>query len=211
MTTLAALKAEILSDLAREDQTEAIAQKIKNAITFHNRQNFYFNRRDELDFTLVVGQSLYTSTDNPHIAQIVRIDDLFNVKSNGITRLTRAHGDDIELALGGDMSGEPCEFAYLGQAIRFSIAPDATYTMRVHGQVKVAGPATDAEAGNPWMTEAYDLIRHRTCWDLYAHAMSGGAMALANEHKAAEREQLNVLEGETNMRLATGEITPTEF
>lgn len=214
MTTLAILKAEIVSDLLNYNDAgfdAVIAQKITAAIRFYNRQRFYWNTLTTSTFPMVVGQSLYTKAAAAFIANIERIDALFLDTGSSRTELVRVSPIEIETALGDDpANGEPSQFCYADQAIRFDVpADDATDTVYVHGVITVAGPASDAEANNPWMIEGYDLIKHRSLAMLYAESLHDTEMG--NVHKSMEADELNTIVGETNMRSGTGELTPTEF
>ena len=210
MTTLATLKAEIASDLYRDDLTSDIATKITSAIRYYNRQRFYWNTLTTSTFPLVVSQSKYDASDAAFIANIVRIDALFLETDDARTELGRVSPIAIETALGANPDdGEPSEFCYADQAIRFDVGADDTYDVIVHGVIAVAGPATDDEANNPWMIEGYDLIKHRALAMLYAESLHDTEMG--NVHKSLEADELNTIVGETNLRSGTGELTPTEF
>lgn len=214
MTTLAILKAEMQTDIPRlSADLTALDNKINAAIRYYSRKRFYFNTDLETaEFDLAVGQSRYDSSDEAFIQNIVRIDSLYLVLDDSTPELTRAQPSDIERWLGGSPSnGQPTDYSYENQALRFFAPPDDAYLCRVRGLIKVAAPQTDTEANNPWMTEAYDLIKARASWDLWATTFQGPDGPEAAGYKAQEQEAEQALIDETNERSGTGELIPTEF
>ena len=101
-------------------------------------------------------------------------------------------------------SGEPYDFAYFNREIWLYPVPEQVYTIRVIGLYKVAGPATDGEADNPWMTEAYELIRYRA--EAYLAANSLRNPELAGAKLQAEADALSSLRAETTKRASLGTI-----
>lgn len=210
MTTQADLKAEMASDLFRADLTDIIASKITNAVRFYNRERFYWNTLDAEEFDMVVGQSRYTVADAAFIPNIVRLDALFLILPDKTCELERIPPAKIERLLGGTPSnGEPCMFAYESQSLRFYLPPKDTYLVRIHGQIAVAGPATDVEADNPWMNDGYELIKQRALSKVYGESLHDTQMAQV--HTGLEAVELNSIVGETNMRSGTGELASTDF
>lgn len=212
MTTLGALKAEIALEIARTDLTTGIANTIAAAIRHYRRTRFYFNVSESVDLPTVASQSRYTASDLAAIPNISQIDAVFRVEADGTTPLTRAQPADMELALAANISaGKPCSYAYANRALRLSPKPNGIYTIRIFGHIWIDGPEDDDETDNPWMTEAYDLIKYRAKSSLYADYMEEDGMGMAQAMASAESEQLNALIGETAMRDMTGFIEPTQF
>lgn len=207
MTTLATLKAEIASDLDREDGSLAteIAAAITTAIGYYKPKRFYFNERRSLTFSTVASQQNYGSADNTAIPDLVRIDRVHKTVSG--QRMTLRRVDFLDLEPLYDVSastGEPYDFAYFNREIWLYPVPDQVYTIRVIGLYKVAGPATDGEADNPWMTEAYELIRYRA--EAYLAANSLRNPELASAKLQAEADALSSLRAETTKRASLGTI-----
>ncbi len=211
MTTLDILNADIVAELRPGDtDLPALATaKIAAAITHYNRSSFYFNKANRTDIALVIGTSEYTSTA---VNGIVLIDDVLLMKTGAVTDLERIDQAEMETLLGaGPSNSTPTMYSYNDQTIYFYPPPDAADTIRVVGQVRLAGPASGAETGNAWMVEAYDLIKARTCWDLTAHTFQGSAGEEAIGYKRAEMEALQALHNETGKRTGTGTLVATEF
>ena len=197
MTTLAILKAEIASDLDREDGSLAteIAAAITTAIGYYKPKRFYFNERRSLTFSTVASQQNYGSADNTAIPDLVRIDQVHKTVSGQRMTLRRVDFLDLEpLYDVSASSGEPYDFAYFNREIWLYPVPEQVYTIRVIGLYKVAGPATDGEADNPWMTEAY----------LAANSLRNPELAGAKLQ--AEADALSSLRAEATKRASLGTI-----
>jgi hypothetical protein len=211
MTTLGKLKTDIAEELARTDLTSGIAKAIAGAIRHYRRTRFYFNVLESIEFDTVEDQSTYDKSDLAEIANIIRIDNVFLVKDDGTDELDRKKPAEIELMLPANVtSSVPGYYSYENQKLRIAAPPNSDdYVIRVFGQVWIDAPEADDTADNPWMIEAYDLLKYRAKASLYADYMED--LGMAQPMSAAEQEQLRTLEGETNMRASTGFVEPTQF
>lgn len=208
MTTLGQLKTDIALEITRPDLVAngAVASAVNAALRFYRRERFYFNVVEEQDIAAVVGQSDYALPD------AVKIDGAYWVRDDGTAELRRVQPGEMTMALGNATgNGVPCSYAYVNRVLRIYPKPNATDTIRITGLFYLATPASDVEADNPWMTEAYDLIRYRAKAALYADYMEEQGGENVRMFSAAEAEQLNALMGETNLRSGTGFLEPTEF
>lgn len=115
---------------------------------------------------------------------------------------------EIQTASGTE-KGRPRQWCYYGGGFGLYPIPDAQYAIRFIGHVKKAAPATDAEAGNVWMTYAFDLIRSRVCARLALRKIRDPEIAAT--HTAMEQEEKLRLGAETASKVGTGYLTPTEF
>lgn len=210
MTTLAIMKAEIADDLARSDLTDAIAAAITAAIKHFQTKRFYFNESRDLTFSTVIGQSRYATVDDADIPKFITLDGVF-ADINGQNRQLCPMGvQSFEVLNDNSAStGEPYSYCYYNVGFGLYPIPGAVYTIRPIGHVLVDGPASDAEADNVWMTEAYQLIRRRAAADVlltkardYEFAQ---VMAMAADTEFAR------LEADTSKRIATGQIKATSF
>jgi hypothetical protein len=211
MTTQTIMKAEITSDLDdRSDLVDEIASAITSAITHSQRDRFYWNEKRSLTFSTVASQQNYTSSDAANIPNMLRIDQAHITVSGQRRELRRVNFYELETLYDTSASsGEPFEYAYHDREIWLYPIPSTTYTVRVLGHMIVAAPATDGEASNPWMTEAYELIRCRAKAYLAMHKLRDPE--LAQSMQAMEADALARLRKETALRLGTGMFTPTEF
>lgn len=208
---LAAMKARIADELARDDLVAQIALAISDAINFYKNERFEFNESRDLTFATVAQQEAYGAAANAAIATLRSFDYLL-LYVGGILQgeIRRRQSLEIELANNsGNFYGQPRNFAFYNRQIRLSPIPDAVYTVRIAGRITYAAPASDDEAGNPWMIEAEALIRKRAKYDL--------ALNVTKDIEEAQRlapqitETLETLTGAANRLTGTGMVTPTQF
>jgi hypothetical protein len=212
MTTLTALKAEIADDLARSDLTTQIASAITAAITYYKTTRFWFNETRASTFLTVDGQSTYTSSDDADIPLWFSLDDVFLVDSSSeVHRLERVDPAEIEMWLTGatPSEGQPHSYAYFEKSFRLYPTPGAVYTIKPMGAIEKAAPATDGEASNVWMTDAYSLIRARAKSQLYRHVIR--QLDKAQDMKQEEQEELVRLRATGSKRVRSGRILATQF
>lgn len=210
MTTLTLLKAEIADDLDRTDLTAAIASEITRAIRHYQATRFYFNESRDETFATVANQKLYSSSDDTAIPKFIEVDQIYLLDGTEPVELEQIDPREWEiLTASGTDTGLPECWCYYDQKIGFYPIPDAAYTVRILGQFMKAGPASDGEANNVWMTEAFDLLRARVCGQLALRKLRDAD--LLQTQKAAEADELARLNRETASRLATGFVVPTEF
>lgn len=208
MTTLGQLKADIAREITRPDLVAdgSVDSAIAAALRFYKRQRFYFNVAEEHDIPAVVGQSDYA------VPEVVKIDAAFLVRSDGISELVRLQPSEIMVRLGNlPGNGKPSAYAYTNRNLRVYSRPDSADTIRLTGLFYLDPPADDDETDNPWMTEAFDLIRYRAKAALYADFMEEQGAENVRMFSSAEAEQLAILTAETNLRSGTGFLEPTEF
>lgn len=208
MTTKAIMIAEIESDTERSDTT-AIGKKIDAAIRHYQPRRFWFNESRSVTFNTVASTDLYTFATIG--TEFYRVDSVAVTISSGDVRyLDRMNYVDLsELADNNTDTGEPTDYAYIAKAIRFWRNPDAIYSTRLTGHVKLAAPASDAEADNAWMTEAYDLIMCRAKAELYAHRWEDPNNAILMQQ--AEASALRRLQSAAMDKVETGYLEATEF
>lgn len=210
MTTLTLLKAEIADDLDRTDLTSAIASEIPKAIRHYQNTRFYFNETRDETFATVGAQKLYSSSDDTAIPKFIEIDQISILDGTEFIELEQMSPEDWEaLTASGTVTGRPTDYCIYDQKIGLYPIPDAIYTVRMAGLFMKAAPASDSEANNVWMTEAFDLIRARVCSKLALRKTRD--MEFAAAQKADEVDELNRLKSETASRIGTGFVTPTQF
>lgn len=217
MTTLGTMKSRIASETDRDDLLDsgAIEAEILSAIRFYRGYRFWFNeKRSTVTFNTVVGQTDYTSTENSHIPNLIRIDYVTCAQNSGDLQDVRwAHPRDMEMLLGNAplASARPYRYAYYEGVLRLYPKPDQIYPIRIAGVIRVNAPASDTEADNPWMTEAEELIRARAKRNLYLNSMLGTENSQVQAMKSYEDEALDRLQRETSSRTQVNHIRPTDF
>ncbi|MCA1298035.1 phage adaptor protein [Stappia indica] len=212
MTTLSTLKTRIAADL--DDTSGAygddIADAISRAIEFYQPVRFGFNETRDETFTTVAGQQIYSSEDDTAIPAFYRLDLVTVTVAGQVRRLDRVDPGELELLSDSSAStGDPYAYAYFDNSLRLYPIPGAGYTIRMVGHIKKAAPASDEEAGNVWMTEAYQLIRCAAKKYL-AENVTEDAQLQARMERAEERE-LGRLVKQSGARIGSGMIVPTQF
>ncbi len=210
MTTLALLKAEIADDLDRTDLSSQIASEIVRAIRYYQRTRFYFNETRDETFDTVADQKLYSVTDDEAIPEFIEIDQIYLMDGGEPQELDEISPKEWELlTASGESTGRPCSYCYFNRSLGFYPIPDQAYTIRPVAHIMKDAPETDEEADNVWMTEAFDLLRARVCAQLGQRKLRD--VALVQAHRPLEQDELWRLNSETNTRIGTGFITPSEF
>lgn len=206
------MKTRIASEIRRSDLTTQIADAINTAIGAYQEQRFFFNESRDLTFTTVASQEFYSSSDDADIGLIKKID---YVK---IYLDDQPHVLEVEdparmewLSQNGTQTGEPLYYCFYQRKFRLYPIPEDAYTVRIGGQIKLAAPASDDEADNPWMIEAERLIRSRAKYELALHVLRD--TKLAEEMASAVQEAEAQLRRDTNAQTQQGGwlMTATKF
>jgi hypothetical protein len=205
------MKDKIADEIARPDLSSQIADKITEAIAAYQPERFFFSESRDITFNTVASQEFYTSSDNAAIPTLQAFDYLILYIGSIPWPIARRTDVEIEvLNQNGLMKGQPWNWSYYNQQIRLGPVPDTVYAMRIAAHQKVAAPATDDTAGNPWMTDiAERLIRSRTKYELYLHVIRN--MDMAQAMAAAVTEAFDALKGQTNRLVGRGITAPMEM
>lgn len=208
MTTRAIMIAEMESDMERSD-SDAFINKINAAIRHYQPKRFWFNESRSVTFNTVASTDTYSFATIG--TEFYKIDGVFvTIASGDVREMDRVDYARLEATADADTTtGEPSVYAYIARGLRFWRSPNDVYATRLVGHVKLAAPATDGEADNLWMTEAYDLIMCRAKAELHAHRYNEPDLALIM--RRAEEEALGRLLGASDDKMAPGAMTPTEF
>ena len=209
MTDLTTLKAEVADDLARSDLTSAIAEAITEAIEYYQPEPFWFTEDRDATFATVSGTSEYTSTEDADIGQFYRLDSVILVDGTQRYPMTEFSVSEWEDYQDVASNARPYNFARYQESYFLYPTPDAAYTIRLTGHRKIAAPASDGEADNVWMTDAYQLIRARAVKNIFAKKIR--SYNDAQMWQIEETRQLDRLYEETARRTSTGKIKATSF
>lgn len=208
MTTLAVMKSRIANELSRSDLTSEIATAISDAIAIHERERFWFNESRDKTFSTVAAQRVYTTSDASWISDIIEIDDLFVTVSGRQIRMDKADPTELELLSTSTTTGYPYLWAYLNSTIILYPTPDAIYTVRGVGHVRLTTLSGDSDS-NAWTTQAEALIRQTAKASLYAELLRD--MEGAQVQSLLIQTTLERLRAETSRRKTVGQIVPTHF
>ncbi len=209
--TRAGLAAQIADDLARSDLSQQILDAIENAIEQRKTKRFYFNETRSTTFATVANQSEYSSSDDTDIPLFLELDQVFVTDSGGsVFPIDSEDPGTLTWLLGnGASTGRPFSYAYYDRKFVLYPIPDGVYTITPMGHIEVAAPASDSEANNVWMTEAFEMIRSDAKAYLYAHTIRDSEQAAVMVDAAQGAK--NTLMSATNRRVATGDIERTSF
>lgn len=209
MTTLAVMKTRIADELMRSDLTSQIASAIDEAITFYQKQRFYWNELDNVTWNTVADQTEYVTADEPYIPIAYDVDDMFILIGINEYRVKRIDPTRWRLLKNSSTKGQPFQYAYFNRTVYLYPTPTQVYEMRLVGHFKIDAPASDDEADNPWMTDAADLIRHRAKMILYRDVILDEKQAAICSQ--AETEQLVMQRALSSSMDRTGQIEPMAF
>lgn len=192
-----------------------IAACVGDAIAVYQSHRFRFSEsRTVCTFNTVTGQEFYTSSDNAAIATLYLFDYITVQIGVAQFEMTRREPRDVELLTQtGTQRGQPHTYSYMDYQLRFYPVPDNAYPIRVAGHMKIAAPASDAETGNRWMTDAERLIRSRAKYELAINYGVGGPelIALMHPETGATADAYSELKREANKVTGTGLIRATQF
>jgi hypothetical protein len=223
---LQTMVARIGSEIVRPDLIATqIPNAIYDAIAVYQNERFSFSDvppDGTQTFLTVAGQAYYTADDNPNLGTAKKIDRVnINIGSSTVMQLKREDPETLILynQQAGTMVGQPSWYAYQNGEMIISAIPDQAYLITLGLFLNVAGPATMAEANNPWMTTAERLIRCRAKFELATHVTRNATMAAAMfpdapitfQPAGATYREWKQLKGAANKISGRGIIRPMAF
>jgi hypothetical protein len=203
------MQARIADEIIRSDLTSQIQNAIQTAIQFYERTPFYFNQlRQEAAFNTKQGQEFYSTADSPLIASMVTLNRVtVTVSGNRYSMNPRTPEYLEDTSVNPIVYGQPVDFAYFAEQLRFYPIPDNTYPIALSGikRLFVLSASTDT---NAWVSDAELMIRSRAKYELAVHVLRDADMASAM--KSSELDALATLKGET-LKRTPRRIRPTYF
>lgn len=166
--TLGMMKLRIKNEINRSDLDDEIANAITDAIEAYHDQRFFFNETRSFTFSTVADQDRYTSSDDADIGKVMKIDYVVVEVSDAQYICEQQPPSFFEHDL-TNSSNIPFYYGWFDESVVLYPAPAGAYTVRIGCVEKIAAPASDVEASNPWMTHAERLIRNRAKAELYTH------------------------------------------
>lgn len=208
MSTFAQMRSVIADDLDRSDMTTQINRAINRAISYYQKERFWFNETTGT-FSTIASQSSYGSSDGipTDIAEIDYMEVTNATNDKPEIRLAESVDEIMKLIGAGGTSSYPEQYVYYQEKFYFYPIPTAVKTITVYYQQKYAELSSDSDT-NDWTTYAEDLIEARACWWIYTRILKDAEQA--SMYKAIELDALDSLQAQTGKLLRTS-ITPTEF
>jgi hypothetical protein len=202
--------AQIATDIQRTDLSSDIALCVQAAINHYQMRRWYFNETRSSTWNTVAGQEFYTVFDSPDIPNYLHRDTVM-ITTGGTSRfeLKERTWEWIDnVAVNMLSQGQPTDYGYYGQQMRFYPIPDQAYPIRVSGILRLATLINPADT-NAWVTsaDAEPLIRAHAKWDLANNVIFDDD--LASRCEKMTNIALNRLTAETRRRLGTGRVTPS--
>lgn len=196
MPTLAYLKSVIANDLHRTDLTNQIADAIDASVRYYSRERFPW-LEGTATLTAVPSTAWTALPTDFHEADNLKISF-----SGSKVDVIPTDYNEIDSVDTGRFTGTPSKYAVYADKIRWYPVPDATYTATLSYHKGLDLPS--ASGSNSWTADAFDLLRFRSEWDLFAHNLWNPERA--SFLKEAEMAELNSLRSETTKKLTTGKI-----
>jgi hypothetical protein len=199
----------IADELVRSDLTSQIQNAIQTAIKQYERIPFYFNQlRQESSFYTAQGQEFYTGNDSPLIAAMVTLNRVTVTVSGNRYSLNPRTPEYLEdTSVNPIVFGQPVDYAYFAEQLRFYPIPDNTYSVALSGIYRLFTLSNPTDT-NPWTSDAELLIRARAKYEIAVHILRDADLAASM--KSVELDALYDLKGET-LRRTPRRIRPTYF
>ncbi|QRE76493.1 hypothetical protein [Methylobacterium aquaticum] len=195
--TPALIDATITADLTRQ-----VRLAVERAVRHYQSQRFTFNER-VLTFVTAAGIDTYAGGDLGEIADLYAVDTLVMVQNDQPYPLHRAPEADIERWQVANAQGQPCRYSFFDRSIRIDPVPDAAYTLRLSGHVRIAAPAQDDDT-SPWVDEAGTLISAWAKRHLAMNVLRDAALTKIQD--AAVAQAFAELRGRANRAASSGVI-----
>jgi len=195
------MRNRILDDLNRKDLTAQAENAIKTAISFYEKDRFWFLEQRSTT-TTVNAQEYYPVPDN-----YLDLDSLVIEVNNYAYPLNKRSYGTLEAwhVKQSVFLGYPSDYAIYATGeqtqIRLYPVPNGSYqlTLSYFGSLDVLEAESDT---NSWLTIGEELVRSRAEWTLYAQKLRD--VDAAQMTKVIETEALSQLERLTKMRQFTG-------
>jgi hypothetical protein len=199
-----------ISSAASGLSTTRVQYAIQDAIKFWEPTRFWFNEyRTASAFNTVAHQEFYTSADWADIATIAHIDKLSVLISGNryfMEPRTAQYMEDV--SINAAVYGQPVDYSYYDEQLRFYPIPDQVYAVNVLGTKTFSALSANADT-NVWTTEAEALIRADAKMRLFRDfLLDPSNAAVCAQTAKAEASNLKRM---TYRRMAPARVTPTYF
>lgn len=201
MSTLLDLKNKITADIKRSDKSTQIADAITAAVRHYEREGWWFQE----------GQATVTTTASTTWYSVPTdfkgVDDAQITISGSKQPLTRVHYSEINETDTGVQTGQPAQWTYYQDQLRFYPIPNGQYNVTLSYRKQLAEMSDASSVA--WTNAAFDLIRFRAEWDVYNHDLRN--KPLADITKSDELEAYFSLMKEHRSRVSAGKLKRSGF
>lgn len=201
-----------------------ISAAIDTAIAIYQKDRFRISDIDPsvpTTFNTVVGQWIYTISDNENIKTIFRIEYLNVFVGSTAQKMTLRTPEAIHLLnQQNQQSGQPTDYAYEGNKIIIYPIPSGVWQIFIGGHILVPAPTSLSDPDNPWMNWGEQLIRCHAKYEIATHITRNPTMAQAmspdpdggpNGKPGETWRAWRRLKAETNKIKSTGRIRAMQF
>lgn len=207
MSTFLEMQQRIADDLNRSDLTAQIKKAITRAVSFYQKEPFWFKETSG-SFSTIAAQKAYGASDGiPSDIDTIR----YMYCAVGGTNYEIKPTDIVDLENNNPAQSQgdpPTDYAWFQKKIYFSLIPNQVRTVTLYYTKTYTALSADADT-NDWTTTAEDLIEARSRWWLYKRVIMDKMEA--DEAKIEELEALGGLREISEGYVAQGRIPPTSF
>ncbi|WP_374634046.1 hypothetical protein [Ferrovibrio sp.] len=208
MTTFGTMETRIADELSRTDLNAQIQKAIKSAIRHYERRRFYFNERIDT-FSLSSSQEWYSTADFASMDKIVTIDTVKYSSGGSTHTIAPRDFSYIDEISSGQSFGDPTDYAYYRQQMRFYPIPNQARSVTISYVYKPSELSASTDS-NFWMTDAEELIRMRAKADVLVNVIrEAEAYTEAAALRQREIEVLGDIAGELSEIAGAGRIRPS--
>lgn len=207
MSTLAQMRSRIADDLNRSDLNVQIDKSINRAISFYEKEEFWF-RETTSTFSTIINQEGYGTADSLP-SDILEIDYAKLILSSTVHQeLEKRPFAYIQQLNAGRATGDPTDYAWYQNKLYLYLIPNSVKTITLFYRKSYSVLSADSDT-NDFTVYAEDLIEARASWWIYSRILKD--YDAANIAKAEENEVLQALREKSRQYQSTNLITATEF
>jgi len=194
MAQLIDVISDIIDDVQNEYTTQ-IMEAILASIRFCEHDLFFFNEGQKLLLQTISGVAQYAAKEMVNIRSLIL---------DNATALVKCRFRPVDNSL-----GKPLYYACFDGSIFLYPTPNKKYNLYgVSAPVKL-GDIDNINTPNNWFIYAFDMIKSRACYELYATILDDDRQA--QKYLIKFNEERNILKAETSKRNGTSFVKITEF
>lgn len=207
-TTLSTMRSRIADDLNRDDLDTQIDKAINRAITFYEKEEFWFKETTG-SFNTIANQQTYGTADGvPTDIKLIYDDVKIVLSSSFRPKLRQRTFDYIQQRDIGSLTSQPLDWCWYQNKIYLYPPPNGSWQI-ILPYLKLYTPLSQDTDTNDFLTYAEDLIEARASWWLYTRLLKD--YDAANIAKAEETESLQAMREKSRQYQSTNKITATHF
>lgn len=196
------MQAEIAGDLTITGLTSEIKLAIQSAIRHYEQYRFWFNEGKATASTVNGTKSIAVPTD------LIEEDTITITINSRVYELEKKTYQYIESIDTGGITGYPTIYANYADQWWLYPVPNGVYTLSASYLKRLSALSADADT-NAWMTKADNLISVRAMREILIHKVQD--IPKADSLIPFEQQALEALISETERKMASGKLSPSEY